>query len=154
MARHVFFSFAYNDVKNFKVNVVRNSFLINNSEDTFVDGSIWETEKTKSPKLIKSLIINGLNNTSVTSILIGSETANRRWVNYEIIKSFERGNGILAIHINRIRNKHQVISARGLNPFDRLGFQISEDGGKIIFYELVLGRWRPNFDVPEINNKN
>ena len=56
MARHVFFSFAYNDVKNFKVNVVRNSFLINNSEDTFVDGSIWETEKTKSPKLISSTV--------------------------------------------------------------------------------------------------
>ena len=47
MARFVFFSFAYDDVKNFKVNVVRHSWLINKSEETFTDGSIWEKEKTK-----------------------------------------------------------------------------------------------------------
>src|SRR5690242_903818 len=103
MARNVFFSFAYLDVKNFKVNVVRNSWLLNNSDETFVDGSIWEKVKTKGDAYLKRLIETGLNKTSVTAILIGQETANRRWVNYEIIKSFERGNGILGIHINRIR---------------------------------------------------
>jgi len=153
MARFVFFSFAYDDVKNFKVNVVRHSWLINHNEETFTDGSIWEKEKTKGAVAIMKLIDSGMNKTSVTAVLIGEETANRRWVNYEIVKSFDKGNGILGININRIRGKHQVISARGLNPLDRLAFQISDDGKKIHFYELVNRKWVVYSDLPEINNK-
>ena len=153
MPRYSFFSFCYEDVKNFKVNVVRNSWLLNHSTDTFIDGSIWEKEKSKGPTVIKNLIEIGLKKTSVTTILIGDETAERRWVKYEIVKSFEKGNGILGIHINRIRGKEQVISSRGLNPLDRLAFQISEDGKKIRFYELVNRKWVTFADLPEINNK-
>jgi len=153
MARYVFFSFAYEDVKNFKVNVVRQSWLINHSDETFADGSIWEKEKTKGESTIMDLIEKGMNKTSVTAVLIGAETANRRWINYKIIRSFDRGNGILGININRIRGKHQVISARGPNPLDRLGFQVSEDGKKIRFYELVNGKWIAYSDLPQINNK-
>ena len=153
MARYTFFSFDYEDVKNFKVNVVRKSWLINRNEDTFVDGSIWEKEKKKGDSVIKNLIDDGLNNTSVTAVLIGSETANRRWVKYEIVKSFEKGNGLLAVHINRIRGKDQCISAKGTNPFDRLSIYITEDGRKIQFYELVNRKWQLFEDLPEINNK-
>lgn len=152
MARYIFFSFAYYDVKNFKVNVVRNSWLTKNAEDTFVDGSIWEKSKTKGDAFLKKLIEDGLKNTSVTSVLIGEDTANRRWVNYEIVKSFERGNGILGIHINRIKGR-TGLTARGQNPLDRLGFKISEDGQKINFFELKNRSWIVFGDLPQINNK-
>jgi hypothetical protein len=132
MARTSFFSFSYEDVKNFRVNVVRNSWLLN-KENIFKYGSIWEKEKNKSVSVIKPLIDNGLKGTSVTAVLIGSDTANRRWINYEIIKSFEKGNGILAIHINRIKDKTQKITSKGLNPFDRLAIEISKDCKKISF---------------------
>ncbi len=153
MARYTFFSFCYEDVKNFRVNVVRNSWVANNMKDTFVDGSIWEKEKSKGALVIKNLIEEGLNKTSVTTVLIGTETARRRWVKYEIVKSFDRGNGLLSIHINRIRNKEKMISAKGLNPFDRIGFLVSEDGKKIHFYELVNKKWQVFKDLPVINNK-
>ncbi len=153
MPRYTFFSFCYEDVKNFKVNVVRNSWLLNNSSDSFIDGSIWEKEKSRGATVIKKLIESGLKKTSVTAVLIGNETANRRWVKYEIVKSFEKGNGILGIHINRIKGKEQVISARGLNPLDRLAFRVSEDGQKIRFYELVNRKWIEFADLPQINNK-
>jgi hypothetical protein len=153
MARFVFFSFSYKYVKNFKANVVRQSWVINNKPETFVDGSIWEKEKSKGPLVIKKLIEEGLKMTSTTAVLIGENTSQRRWVKYEIIKSFEKGNGIVGIHINRIRGKDQVISARGFNPLDRLAFKISEDGKKIQFYELINGRWQVFKDLPEINNK-
>ena len=136
MARFVFFSFAYDDVKNFKVNVVRNSWLLKNKEETFVDGSIWETAKSKGDTFLKNLIEKGLKNTSVTTVLVGEDTANRRWVNYEIVKSFERGNGIFGIHINRIKGRTGLTS-RGQNPLDRLGFEVSSEGTKIRFYELI-----------------
>lgn len=72
MARFVFFSFAYEDVKNFKVNVVRNSWFLKNKEETFVDGSIWEKSKTKGDAYLMKLVEDGLKNTSVTAILIPS----------------------------------------------------------------------------------
>jgi hypothetical protein len=155
MARKVFFSFHYDDVKSFRVNVVRNSWVVNpNRQASFIDGSLWESAKLKGPTAIRNLIDGiGLHNTSVTSVLIGEETHDRRWVKYEILKSFERGNGIFAIHVNRIRDKTGFIGSRGLNPLDRLGFGIDEDGGKIRFYELSNGRWQPNEDIPLINNK-
>ena len=153
MARYTFFSFNYNDVKNFKVNVVRNSWLINHAEETFVDGSIWEKEKSKGVAVIKNLINEGLNGTSVTAVLIGDDTANSRWVKYEIVKSFERGNGLLGININRIRGTHQAISAKGVNPLDRLAFHITDDGKKIHFFELINRKWVVFSDLPEINNK-
>ncbi|MGZ4055290.1 MAG: TIR domain-containing protein [Bacteroidia bacterium] len=152
MARNVFFSFAYDDVKNFKVNVVRNSWLLKNKAESFVDGSIWETAKTKGEAALKKLIEEGLNKTSVTVILIGEDTANRRWVNYEIVKSFDKGNGIIAININRIKGR-TGLTARGKNPLDRLGFQISEDGSKVDFFELKNNKWREFTDLPQINNK-
>lgn len=107
----------------------------------------------KTPSVIKKLIDNGMIKTSVTAVLIGDNTANRRWVNYEIVKSFDKGNGLIGIHINRIRVKHQIISARGLNPLDRLGFLVSEDGSKIHFYELKNRKWEVYSDLPMINNK-
>lgn len=152
MARFVFFSFAYDDVKNFKVNVVRNSWLLKNKEATFVDGSIWEKSKTKGEAFLKDLIETGLKNTSVTAVLIGEDTANRRWVNYEIVKSFDKGNGIFGIHINRIKGR-TGLTARGQNPLDRVGFKVSEEGNKIQFYELSNNKWRPFTYLPEINNK-
>lgn len=153
MARFVFFSFDYTDVGNFRVNVVRNSWLLKNKQETFVDGSIWETAKGKGDAYLKDLIEEGLNRTSVTAVLIGQGTANRRWVNYEIVKSFERGNGILGVHINRIRGKDGYIVSRGANPLDRLGLKVSEEGKKVNFYELKNGRWVEYADLPQINNK-
>jgi hypothetical protein len=131
---------------------VRNNWLTKDRENTFVDGSIWENSKTKGDAALKKLIEEGLNSTSVTAILIGENTANRRWVNYEIIKSFDKGNGIIGIHINRIKGT-TGLTPRGLNPLDRLGLQISEDGAKIHFFELDNRKWYEYSDLPMINNK-
>ena len=152
MTRRIFFSFAYEDVANFKVNVVRNNWLLKHKSESFVDGSIWENEKTKKDDHIKELINYGLAGTSVTCVLIGSSTANRRWVKYEIVKSFDKGNGILAVQINRIRGLVGR-TCRGINPLERLGLQISKDGRQISFYELIDRRWWKYEDVPRINNK-
>ena len=111
------------------------------------------TTKSKGDSYLKRLIEEGLNRTSVTAVLIGQGTAHRRWVNYEIVKSFERGNGIFGVHINRIRGKDGFIVSRGANPFDRLGFKVSEEGKKVNFYELKNPKWVEFDDLPQINNK-
>ncbi len=149
--RSVFFSFDYDDVKNFKVNVVRNSWLLKETNESFVDRSIWEKSKLKTPAKIKALIDTGIIGTSVTAILVGDRTATRRFVKYEIVKSFERGNGLISIYINRVRGTSGLTS-RGRNPFDRLALQVSSDGEKIFFFELKNYKWRVFKDLPCINN--
>ena len=77
---------------------------------------------------MKRLINGGLDNTSVTAVLIGSHTYARRWVRYEIMKSIERGNTMIGVHINGIPDRNRQTKAAGPNPFDHLGLEISTDG--------------------------
>lgn len=155
MARHVFFSFHYKDVAEFRANVVRNSWLTkkNGNSDIFYDASIWESSKTKGENAIKSLINEGLNYTSVTAVLIGTNTWERRWVKYELVASFVDGNGILGININRIPDKYGNWYAKGQSPLDKLGILVSDDGTKLWFYELINGKWVSYADLPSVGNR-
>jgi antiphage defense system Thoeris ThsB-like protein len=105
MARRVFFSFHYqNDI--FRVNQIRNSHVVEGCAAAgFQDASLWEEAKRKGDAAIKSLVDQGLINTSVTVVLIGEETAQRRYVTYEIEQSLAIGNGLLGIHIHNIKNR-------------------------------------------------
>ena len=105
MARRVFFSFHYQrDL--WRVNVVRNSGVVEGvSAAGFHDASLWEETKRKGDAAVKKLIDSGLDATTVTVVLIGAETANRGYVSYEIEKSVARGNGILGIRINNIKDQ-------------------------------------------------
>ncbi len=128
MAKRVFFSFHYQDVIDFRANVVRNHSVTKDHNGGFFDASIWESAKKTGEYALKRLINRGLDNTSVTAVLVGSQTYTRRWVHYEIMKSIERGNKLLAIHINGVRDKSGQTRASGPNPFEHLGIQVSEDG--------------------------
>ena len=129
MAKRVFFSFHYDDVKTFRVNVVRNhGFTKEVGNAGFFDASIWEDAELHGDLAVKRLINNSLENTSVTCVLIGTHTWSRRWVRYEIMKSYERGNTLLGIHINSISDKYRTFYEKGKNPFDYLGFYIDSHG--------------------------
>lgn len=104
MLRKVFFSFHYQE-DIFRVNVVRKSGVVmGNSAAGFLDASLWEKTKKKGVKAVKSLIDRGLEGTSVTCVLIGQKTASRKYVTYEIEQSVKKGNGLLGIHINDIKD--------------------------------------------------
>ncbi len=90
---------------------------------------------------LKRLINGELEGTSVTAVLIGSQTWARRWVRYEIMKSIERGNKVMGVHINAIKGKDQLIKANGPNPFDNLGLEISADGCSAKPTEWSDGKW-------------
>jgi hypothetical protein len=131
MAKRVYFAFFYEDVKDFRANVVRKHNFIGGVEAAgYYDYSIWEAAKNTNPLSLKRLINAELESTSVTAVLIGSETYARRWVRYEIMKSVERGNRVLGIHINNIAGKDTKTKPQGPNPLDYLGLQISDDGTK------------------------
>lgn len=140
--RRVFFSFHYqNDV--WKVNQVRQSWRRNyeNSRESegFFDASLWETKRLTGPESIKTLIREGMANTSVTCVLVGSQTFERRWVRYELARSVVKGNGLLAVNINRMGDQQGRESQLGPNPLDYIG--VYGDGANVFLAELVNGKW-------------
>jgi hypothetical protein len=117
MARRTFFSFHYErDV--WRASIVRNSSQLKPNDITpeWIDASIWEEAKTKGPDAVRKLIENALLATSVTAVLIGTKTSERKWVNEEIKKSQERGNGLLGIYIHNIEDKNGNTDTKGANP--------------------------------------
>ncbi|MDR1123282.1 MAG: TIR domain-containing protein [Elusimicrobiota bacterium] len=118
MARKVFFSFHYrNDI--WRVNSVRNHDITKDGieESGYIDAAEFEKIKRQGEDSILRWIDGQLEGTSVTVVLIGSETADREYVKYEIKKSIERGNGLLGIYIHNIENQDGLKSSEGRNPF-------------------------------------
>lgn len=116
MARRVFFSFHYdNDV--WRANQVRNTNVVAGSDVAgFFDHSEYEEAKKEGPEGIRRMILKHLDNTTVTIVLIGSQTAQRPWVKYEIDKSIERKNGLLGIYIHHLAKPGEQTSPRGAKP--------------------------------------
>lgn len=137
MARRVFFSFHYqNDL--WRVNQVRNSHVVEGTAAAgFQDASLWEEAKLKGDAAIKRLIDKALEGTTVTAVLIGTETANRRYVDYEIQKSVERGNGLLGIYIHQLKDSRGHTSAQGQVPW-----RLVHHSAPIYFWEHdKFGSW-------------
>ena len=143
MAKRVFFSFHYQDVADFRANVVRNHWISKpDREDAgYFDASIWETARRQGDVSLKRLINEALQNTSNTCVLIGSQTYARPWVRYEILKSFIKGNYIFGVHINGIKDKYGNTKSLGPNPFDYIGATFSDNGETITLWETSSGEW-------------
>lgn len=155
MAKRVFFSFHYQDVVDFRANVVRNHWVTKDREDAgYFDASIWEDAKKKGIQSLKNLIQGGLDGTTATCVLIGSQTYARKWVRYEIIKSIEKGNRVFAVHINGIKGKDEKTKADGPNPFEYLAFKYSADGKSLEVLEYSEGKWIAYADCSGWNLKS
>jgi hypothetical protein len=121
MPRKVFFSFHYErDI--WRTNVVRNSGVVEGSSAAgFYDASLWEEAKKKGDAEVKKLIDKGLIGTSVTVVLIGAETSQRPFVDYEIEQSIARGNGLLGIYISGIKDSNGKTDSQGSAPWRLVG---------------------------------
>ena len=137
MARRVFFSFHYKYV--WKVNQIRSMpNIIGTAAAGFQDASLWEAAKKKSDKEIKKMIDKALKNTSVTVVCVTYGVANRKYINYEIDKSLERGNGLVAVRIHNLKDQNGETGSPGAIPT-----QIEANGFKAYTYSNkdALARW-------------
>jgi hypothetical protein len=144
----VFFSFHYqNDI--WRVNQVRNSWVFSNESERealgFFDGSIWERSQRTSDDSLKKLIREGIKNTSVTCILSGANTYQRRWVRYEIARSVVKGNGLLVVKIHNLKDQYGSSAAVGHNPLSFMGTYRVDDG-RIFLAEFKDGEWKRYLD--------
>jgi len=149
MAKRVFFSFHYQDVADFRANVVRQHWVTKPDREAagFFDASIWETAKKTGSVAVKRLIHSGLDGTSVTCVLVGSQTYARHWVRYEILKSFRKGNSILVVHINSIKGRDQTTKSNGPNPLSYVGVTFSDSGDTGTLWEAVNGEWKEYSEI-------
>jgi len=114
--RHVYFAFHY-ETDIWRANQVRNSGLLFGAQSVgFADRSLWEKAKTKGRKALENLILNGLNGTSATVVLIGEKTADREWVQFEINESYQRNNALIGVHIDLLADHLGRISRQGRVP--------------------------------------
>jgi hypothetical protein len=114
--RRVFFSFHYKEDV-WRASTARNAGQFDaRAAAGWADASLWEKTKQKGSAAIRHLIDAGLEGTSVTAVLIGAHTAQRDWVDYEIKKSIERGNGLLGVRIHKMEDQHGNRITRGPVP--------------------------------------
>lgn len=149
MARRTFFSFHYaKDVG--RAQVVRNAWVTkaDRTDAGFYDSSVFEASKKEGKEALKAFLRDGLKNSSVTCVAVGEETYSRPWVRYEIVRSFQRGNGILAVGIHGIRNFQKEFGKQGPNPLDYVAFTIKED--RVTWKEKVNGTWQAYTEVPSM----
>jgi hypothetical protein len=81
-----------------------------------------------------------MSNTSVTCILSGTYTYARRWVRYEIARSIVKGNGILVVRVNSMKDRTGNASPQGPNPLAFMGMYKVGDG-RILLAEVNGGKW-------------
>lgn len=114
MKRQVFYSFHYkNDVR--RVSQVRNIGALEDNKP--VSDNAWEEVKRKGDDNIKQWINDNMKYRSCVIVMIGEETANRKWVKYEIEKAWNDGKGLLGIYIHNLKDPVTGKCSQGENPF-------------------------------------
>jgi hypothetical protein len=119
MARKVFFSFYYAG-DGWRASQVRNMGALEGNAPC--SDNDWETVKKGGDKAIEKWIADQLVGKSCTVVLVGGETANRKWVIHEISKSWNEGKGVVGIRIHNLRDSARNLGTYGANPFDQVTF--------------------------------
>lgn len=134
MARKVFFSFHYeNDVN--RSMTVRNSWVTQGKEAAgFIDKAEFEQIKRQGDKAVHNWIDKQMEGTSVTVVLIGEETLKRPFVQYEICQSLHRGNAVIGVHINGIRDMRTLRTSSRGNVHTVIGYY---DDGRPAYFDKV-----------------
>ncbi|MDD2935474.1 MAG: TIR domain-containing protein [Candidatus Pacebacteria bacterium] len=123
--RQVFYSFHYKPDA-WRASQVRNIGAIEGNKPA--PDNDWETITKSGDDAIKKWINEQMKYRSCTIVLVGKETANRKWINYEIVKSWNDGMGVAGIYIHGLKNSQGYITEKGINPFDYITFK---DGKKM-----------------------
>lgn len=117
MTRRAFYSFHYVP-DNWRASQVRNMGVIEGNRPA--SDNDWEEIKRGRDIAIRRWIDNQINGKSVSIVLIGSNTAGRKWINYEIKKSWDEKKGVLGIYVHNLKDRDGNQATRGRNPFEDL----------------------------------
>jgi hypothetical protein len=144
--RHVFYSLHY-DVDRERADLVRKHHELQPNPEA--KPNEWATIKRTGEFAIKRWIEQQLRGRSCTIVLIGSKTAERPWVRYEIERSWELKLGLVGVHIHALKDAQGKPCAKGESPFfGELASQVRvydppESDSKLAYRHIAdnLTRW-------------
>lgn len=115
---------------------MRNSWVTkpNKEEAGYIDKAEWEKIKEEGDDAIREWIADNMKGTSVTVVLIGTETSSRDWVKYEVQKSHDDKKGMLGIYIHNIKDKNKKTCSKGSNQFGPI--DEDENGNPVYFWQI------------------
>lgn len=119
MARKVFYSFHYNPDCS-RVAQVRNMGVVEGNPAA--SDNDWESVKKGGDTAIEKWIDGQLYGKSCAIVLIGANTAGRKWINHEIIKAWNGNKGVLGVYIHGLKDLDGKQSVQGANPFASITF--------------------------------
>lgn len=118
MARKpVFLSFCYKDDVT-RVQQIRNMGTVIEGQP-LLSSNDFETIKRQGDTAIRRWIDDQLKYKQCLIVLIGKNTADRPWVQYEIRKAYEMGKPMFGIYIHNLKGLTGV-SSKGSDPFAKI----------------------------------
>lgn len=118
--RRVFYSFHY-EPDYWRTAQVREIGAIEGNQ--LANDNDWEKVKRGGNAAIKKWIDDQLHGRSCTVVLVGANTASRKWIKYEIIESWKQGMGVVGICIHGLKDVEGCIATPGKNPFDYINIK-------------------------------
>ena len=115
MARRVFYTFHYKPDCARAARVRNMGVVEGNKPSTDND---WETITEGGDKAIQKWIDDQLDGKSCNVVLIGENTAGRKWLKYEIGAAWNNSKGLVGVHIHRLKDFDGNQSSKGRNPFE------------------------------------
>jgi MTH538 TIR-like domain (DUF1863) len=147
--RRVFFAYHYKaDVQ--RAQVVSKSWITKPDRESagFLNNLEFEKKQRQDKELLKQFLSDAMKGCSVTAVLIGTETARRPWVRYELIRSFQQGRGLLGIYVHNINDFNGKTAEQGHNPFGSIAYSVA--AGRVSWYEYTIYGWQPYTEVPTV----
>lgn len=115
MARKCFYSFHYKP-DCIRASQVRQIGAIEGNQPA--SDNDWEKVTGGGDTAIENWIAGQMAGKTCAIILVGEGTANRKWINHEIVKAWNNGLGIVGIRIHGLKNFQGETAKAGENPFD------------------------------------
>jgi hypothetical protein len=145
MARRVFYSFHYKP-DNARAAQVRSMGVVEGNKPA--TDNDWETVTKGGDKAIEKWIDDQLDGKSCAVVLIGENTAGRKWITHEIVTAWNNNKGVMGIYIHGLKNLDGKQATKGGNPFDYV--TLNKDAKKLS--SVVMAYNPPYSDSKDVYN--
>jgi hypothetical protein len=82
----------------------------------FQSAAFWERTCRRGDDAVRGMIDSALDNTTITVVCLGRWTANRKFIDYEIKRSLDRGNALMGVLIHHLRDNGGRVDDKGDIP--------------------------------------
>lgn len=90
--------------------------VLANAAAGFQSVAFWERLRRRGEAAVHGAIDSALENTTVTVVCLGRWTSNSRFIDYELERSLNRGNGLIGVRINHLRDEKGKVDDPGAAP--------------------------------------